>query len=57
VLVPFFRDAARTSWPRRVVLEHLGRDAWREDCIADMTARGYVTIAKTRSNTLLSLSN
>jgi hypothetical protein len=40
-------------WPCAVVIEHLSRDQWLEDCIADMLARGYAKIGKTRSNTLL----
>lgn len=52
-LVPFFRDAPRTLWPRAVAIEHLERKVWREDCIADMVARGYAVAGKTRSNTLL----
>jgi FkbM family methyltransferase len=53
VLIPFFRDAPSTLWPRTVVIEHLSRDEWLGDCIADMLARGYVASGKTRSNTLL----
>jgi len=36
-----------------VVIEHLSRDEWQDDCIADMLARGYAEIGRTRSNTLL----
>jgi FkbM family methyltransferase len=53
VLTGFFRDAPQTLWPRAVVIEHLSRDEWQQDCIADMRARGYVEFGKTRSNTLL----
>jgi FkbM family methyltransferase len=52
-LVPFFRDAPQTLWPRAVVIEHLSRDEWREDCIAHMRARGYAEARKTRSNAFL----
>src|SRR6202012_5493798 len=40
-LVPFFSEAQRTLWPRAVVIEHLSRDEWQQDCVADMLARGY----------------
>jgi hypothetical protein len=40
-------------WPRAVVIEHLSRNEWQDDCIADMRARGYAETGKTRSNTLL----
>ena len=55
VLTPFFRDAPEVLWPRAVVIEHLSRDEWQQDCIADMHARGYVEAGRTRSNTLLKL--
>ena len=53
VLTGFFKDAPPSLWPRAVVIEHLSRDEWLEDCIADMFARGYAATGKTRSNTLL----
>ena len=53
VLTGFFRDAPPALWPRGVVIEHLSKDEWLDDCIADMRARGYRETGKTRSNTLL----
>ncbi|MBR0825000.1 FkbM family methyltransferase [Bradyrhizobium manausense] len=53
VLIPFFKEAAPALWPRAVVIEHLSQKEWREDCIADMVARGFAIIKKTRSNTFL----
>jgi FkbM family methyltransferase len=53
VLTGFYRDAPQTLWPRAVVIEHLSKDEWLNDCIADMRARGYKEVGKTRSNTLL----
>jgi hypothetical protein len=53
VLTGFFQQAPSSLWPRAVVIEHLSRNEWLDDCIADMHARGYTEIAKTRSNTLL----
>jgi FkbM family methyltransferase len=53
VLTGFFRDAPSSLWPRAVVIEHLSRDEWLDDCIADMRGRGYAETARTRSNTLL----
>jgi FkbM family methyltransferase len=53
VLTGFFRDAPPSLWPRAVVIEHLSRDEWLDDCIADMRARGYAETGRTRSNTLL----
>ena len=53
VLTGFFKEAPPSLWPRAVVIEHLSRNEWLEDCIADMRARGYVETGRTRSNTLL----
>jgi FkbM family methyltransferase len=53
VLTGFFAEAPRLLWPRAVVIEHLSRNEWLDDCIADMTARGYAETGRTRSNTLL----
>jgi FkbM family methyltransferase len=53
VLTGFFADAPQSLWPRAVVIEHLSRSEWRDDCIAGMFARGYAEAGKTRSNTLL----
>ena len=53
VLTGFFKQAPPSLWPRAVVIEHLSRNEWLEDCIADMFARGYAATGKTRSNTLL----
>ncbi len=56
-LIPFFKDAPQTLWPRAVVIEHLSANEWLEDCIADMHTRGYAEIGRTRSNTLLVLGS
>jgi FkbM family methyltransferase len=53
VLIGFFADAPPSLWPRAVVIEHLSRNEWLKDCIADMRARGFAEAGKTRSNTLL----
>jgi hypothetical protein len=53
VLTGFFKQAPPSLWPRAVVIEHLSRDEWLADCIADMRARGYAETGRTRSNTML----
>jgi FkbM family methyltransferase len=53
VLTGFFEQAPPSLWPRAVVIEHLSRDEWQQDCIADMLARGYKEAGKTRSNSFL----
>jgi len=56
VLTGFFADAPQAFWPRAIVIEHLSKDEWLADCIADMRARGYIETGRTRSNTLLARS-
>jgi FkbM family methyltransferase len=53
VLTGFFANTPQALWPGAVVIEHLSRNEWQQDCIADMRARGYIETGKTRSNTLL----
>jgi FkbM family methyltransferase len=53
VLTGFFKVAPPSLWPRAVVIEHLSRNEWQDDCIAGMLARGYAETGKTRSNTML----
>ncbi|SHG38251.1 methyltransferase, FkbM family [Bradyrhizobium erythrophlei] len=53
VLTGFFQQASPSLWPGAVVIEHLSRDEWESDCIADMVARGYTETGRNRSNTLL----
>jgi FkbM family methyltransferase len=53
VLTGFFREAPQDLWPHAVVIEHLSRDEWQQDCLADMAGRGYREAGRTRSNTLL----
>jgi FkbM family methyltransferase len=53
VLTGFFKESPQSLWPRAVVIEHLSRNEWRDDCIADMRTRGYAETGRTRSNTLL----
>jgi FkbM family methyltransferase len=57
VLTGFFQQAPQRLWPRAVVIEHLSRHQWQDDCIADMCARGYAETGKNRSNTMLLLSS
>ena len=53
VLIGFFRDAPPALWPGAIAIEHLSRDDWVDDCLADMLMRGYSEAGTTRSNTLL----
>jgi FkbM family methyltransferase len=53
VLIDFFARAPESLWPRAVVIEHLSRKEWQDDCIADMQSRGYAEAGRNRSNTML----
>jgi Methyltransferase FkbM domain len=53
VLIRFFSEAPPSLWPKAVVIEHLSKDEWQADCIADMHRHGYREAGRTRSNTLL----
>jgi FkbM family methyltransferase len=55
VLMPFFRDAPASLWPKAVVIEHLEANEWLDNCLDEMMSRGYQVAGKTRSNTLLLL--
>ena len=54
-LIPFFREAEQSLWPKAIAIEHLERADWTHDCIGDMESRGYKIAGKTRSNTFLVL--
>jgi FkbM family methyltransferase len=53
VLLPFFRGAPRTQWPRRMVVEDEYAAQWREDCMAYLKDLGYRVAARSRSNAFL----
>src|SRR4029453_4085932 len=40
VLTGFFRQARQALWPRAVVIEHLSRSEWLDDCIPHMRRHG-----------------
>jgi FkbM family methyltransferase len=52
VLVPFFQDAARSLWPRFILIED-SRDSWRLDLFSVLLQCGYMVAAKTKQNTML----
>jgi FkbM family methyltransferase len=41
VLLPFFRSAERSLWPRAVLIEDCFQNHWKEDCVAFMKGVGY----------------
>lgn len=55
VLPPYFRAAPPALRPRLMIVEHLSRARWAEDCISHALAIGYRQRQVTRNNTVLEL--
>lgn len=53
VLLPYFRDAPRTLWPRRMVVEDEYFADWREDCMEYLMNVGYRVATRSRNNACL----
>jgi FkbM family methyltransferase len=54
-LIPFIRDTPKTQWPKRIVIEHIHRQRWSEDCIKALQKAGYETKSIEKNNTFLQL--
>jgi FkbM family methyltransferase len=52
VLVPFFRDAPPSLWPRLVVIEDSSAE-WSTDLFALLKARGYTVSSRSKQNVML----
>lgn len=52
ILVPFFRDAPASLWPRMIIIEDSG-PRWSVDLLALMMKRGYIVSARSRQNLVL----
>lgn len=52
VLCPFLDEAPETLWPQLIIIEHVHRNEWSRDCIAECISRGY-RAHTFRCNTLL----
>jgi FkbM family methyltransferase len=52
ILVPFFRDAPETLWPRLILIEDT-RAAWRIDLFSLLDAKGYSAVSRSRHNVML----
>jgi len=50
VLMPFFKTAPKTLWPRAIVLEHCHKDRWQSDCHDALIDLGYRIERKDRTN-------
>ena len=55
-LLPFFAEAPRRLWPRRILMETLGRGKrWQRDCVAHLQDLGYRMEWQSRMDALLAL--
>ena len=54
ILVPFFRDAPRSLWPKLLVIENAG-GAWSIDLFSHLTVTGYAIAARSKQNVVLRL--
>ena len=52
-LGPFFREAPKSRWPRRIVIEHLTEAEWGADLFGQLREAGYAEVGRTRQNSLL----
>lgn len=53
VLMPFFKSASRSSWPRCIVIEHAHHKDWKTDLLVFFKEKGYIVRKKNSSNTIL----
>ena len=56
ILVPFFRDAPRSLWPKLLVIEDAG-GAWSIDLFSHLTATGYAIAARSEQNVIFRLKS
>jgi FkbM family methyltransferase len=52
ILVPFFRDAPKSLWPRLLIIEDTS-NVWQVDLLCELGALGYSVAARTKLNVLL----
>ena len=52
VLMPFFRDAPPSLWPRLIVIEDSSAE-WSTDLFALLDAKGYAVSSRSKQNVML----
>ena len=52
ILVPFFRDAPQSLWPKLLVIEDT-RDVWLTDLFSFLSKVGYAIAARSKQNVML----
>ena len=56
-LVPFFKKAPRSLFPKAIVIEHTSNGLWQTDLLPFLADKGYVEETRTRSNAMLKLKS
>ncbi len=56
VLMPFFREAERSLYPRYIFIEHTSDNSWSADLWGYLMDIGYKEILRTRGNSILQIS-
>ena len=55
-LIPFFKHAKRSLFPKNILLEHSSSALWKKDLIKFLFKKGYKIVFKNKSNLALTLS-
>ena len=55
ILLPFFKGEPVSLWPRFMIIKD-NRKTWRADLFAELRARDYKTIGRTKQNVMLELA-
>jgi hypothetical protein len=55
ILLPFFKGEPLSLWPRFVIVAD-NRAAWGADLLAELRARDYQTVGRTKRNVMLELA-
>lgn len=56
-LIPFFKNAEKTLYPKAIVIEYTSSDQWEVDILNFLIDIGYTELKKTRGNSLLLYSS
>ena len=55
ILLPFFKGEPVSLWPRFIIIKDSRKD-WRADLFAELQARDYKTVSRTRKSVMLALT-
>ena len=55
-LIPFFKTAKKSLFPKNILLEHSSCKLWKKDLIKFLFKKGYKVVFKNKSNLALTLN-